>query len=485
MRSSRDAVVIGSGPNGLAAAVTLARAGLDVLVLEAEETTGGGARTLAWDGSGGLRHDLCSAVHPLAAASPFFTAFDLRAHGVELIVPEVSSAHVLDPGHAALVYRDLEKTADGLGADGAEWRRLFAPLIAALPDILQVGLAGRLPSPRIHGALGTGMRLLREGLGHGEASWHGAAAPALLASLAGHTAAATPSVLGSAVAALLGTLAQTGGWPVPRGGSGRITAALEADLRAHGGQVRTGTAVTTMRDLPPARAYLFDTSPDALGEIMFGRPGGLAPGGGAAAKVDFELSGPVPWSVPELAAAGTVHLGGSAADVAVREAAVRRGEAGIGLILASAPAAFDPSRRAGGTEPLWTYAHVAHGSSEDVADLVTAQIEAAAPGFRDLVVRRRSIPAAQMQRHDRNYTGGDITAGVTSIVDIMVGTRHRLRPYATVRPDVFLCSASTPPGPGVHGMCGYRAAQAVLRRRFGIRRTPFSGRQAPALRTRP
>lgn len=503
--STHDVVVVGSGPNGLAAAVTLARAGLGVTVLEAQPSVGGGARTLdlglgPQEGPGGIVHDLCSAVHPLAWASGFFRAFDLPARGVELLTPEVSYGQPLRAAGArgdgtaagpgvALAYRDLDRTVDALGADGPAWRRLVGSLAddgEALADVVLGDRRALDLLARVRAAdLARSLRISRTALSQGTAAWNlpfsGEAAPALLTGVAAHAMVRQPSLAGAGVALLLAALGHgVRGWPVPKGGSRAITDALVTDLLAHGGTIRTGERVASVADLPPARAVLFDTSPRTLVEVLGDRLPSLArreltrfPYGPGVAKVDLVASGPVPWAAPGLAKAGTVHLGGTRADIARADGDVARGRhAEHPVVLVSDPSVTDPSRASGGLRPVWAYVHVPAGSTLDPVPTVVAEIERYAPGFADTVVAARGVPAARLAEHDENYVGGDIGAGAVSLLRVVGRPSLLLAPYATGLDDVYLCSASTPPGPGVHGLAGWYAARRVLRRTFGVRRMP-------------
>ncbi|MFD6447507.1 phytoene desaturase family protein [Promicromonospora sp. NPDC060204] len=494
-----DAVVVGSGPNGLAAAVTLARAGLGVRVLEAQPTIGGGARTLPVpELDDDLLFDLCSAVHPMAWASPFFRAFDLPAHGVELVAPEVAYAQPLAGDRAGIAWRDLARTADGLGVDGDAWRDLIGPLAESWRQVTALALGdkrtvrGMLEGVRDHGAhasetwglaslvrpgLRFGAALLEQGGPRWERRFLTEEAKALLTGVAAHAITPLPSYAGAGTALLLAALAHAdGGWAVPVGGSQAITDALVRDLRAHGGTVETGRPVDAWHDLPPARAVFFDTTPTTVLQVLGERI--RAPRraalrrfryGNAAAKVDFVLSGPVPWAAPDVGRASTVHVGGSRGEMVIAEDAVAHGvHPDHPMVLLSDPGVADPGRVRGARRPLWTYAHVPAGSPHDVTEAVTRQIERFAPGFRDVVVGARCIPADQMQRHNQNYPGGDISAGAASMWQMVARPTLAPDPYQ-VAEGVYLCSASTPPGPGVHGMGGWHAARRALVREFDLR----------------
>jgi len=480
--SVTDVVVIGSGPNGLAAAVVAARAGLSVVVVEAQPTIGGGARTLDMQLAEGVVHDICSAVHPMALASPFLAAFDLAARGVELLVPEVSYAQPLDGGQAGVAFRDLARTVAELGTDGPAWKSLFGPLVEHQGAVVDVALGSHRRIPR---GLGTATRMALRMLEQGSPLWHtrfgGDAAPALLTGVAAHTITQLPSLSSAGTSMLLGTLAHGSGWPIPRGGSQAITDALVADLRAHGGRIDTDTEAVSLSGLPSARAYIFDTTPRTLARVAgarlperYRRALERAPYGNAAAKVDFVLSGPVPWTHPEVARAGTVHVGGSRADMVAAEEAVAAGRhAEHPMLLVSDPGLMDETRiNAAGLRPFWTYAHVPSGSTLDATEAVITQVERFAPGFRDLIVASSAIPAAKLSEHNANYPGGDISGGRITLPRVLLGPVPRWDPYATPVPDVFIASSSTPPGPGVHGMAGFHAAKRVLRSVFGIRDVP-------------
>lgn len=485
--AEHDAVVVGSGPNGLAAAVTLARAGLRVAVLEAEQVPGGGARTMDLSLADGIVHDICSAVHPMGHASPFLQQFDLPSRGVELLTPEASYAQPLDQEPAAIAWHDLERTAGELGADGPTWRRTIGALSQHPEIVTDLALSDKrslpaslrrpegLPIAALFGAL-VGLQ--------GTPAWsiplRTARGRALLSGVAAHAIGALPSLATSGVGTMLAALGHAGGWPIPRGGSGAIVGALLEDLRAHGGEVITGHVVRTFRDVPAARAVLLDTTAGAAADILANRlPPRLERAlrrfrhGNAAAKVDFVLSGPVPWRDAAVGRAGTQHLGGTREQLAAAEAEVVAGRMPQRPVtLVSDPAAADESRIVGGLRPLWAYAHVPAGSTIDPTEAVTAQIERFAPGFRDVVVASRGISASEMSHHNPALVGGDISMGMLSVPRLIARPTASVDPYRLAATGWYLCSAATPPAPGVHGMNGWHAARRVLRREFGIEQPP-------------
>lgn len=468
-----DVTVVGSGPNGLAAAVVCARAGLKVQVLEAQPTLGGGARTLADPEFDGVRHDICSAIHPLAIASPFFAEFDLRARGVELVVPEISYANPLPGRPAAIGYHDIERTCADL-AHGDSWRHLLGPLVARGQDVVEflIGDKRSLP-PDIPAAALLGQRMLEQGTPAWNSTLRGEDARALFTGVAAHTISPLPSMVAAGAGLLLATLAHTSGWPVPVGGSQAIVEALMADLRAHGGELHAGVEVTA----PPPGVVLYDTAPTALLNIYGSRlPERYAAAlrryryGAGVAKVDFVLSEDVPWADKRLAGAPTLHLGGTRTQMAHAERDIARGRhAQWPMVLAAQSFTADPSRiDAQGRRPLWTYAHVPADSTVDQTAAIMAVMERFAPGFSDIVVAVRSIPASRLHLHDANYVGGDIGVGGTTLPRALLGPTPRVNPWSTPVPKAYLCSSATPPGGGVHGLSGYYAARTVLKREFGL-----------------
>lgn len=471
-----DVTVVGSGPNGLAAAVVCARAGLAVRVIEAQPTAGGGARTLPDQEFSGITHDICSAVHPLALASPFMASFDLRARGVELAVPEIAYGNPLPGMPAAIGYVDIERTCAELD-DGASWRRLLGPLASDVSGVVGLLLGDKrsLP-PSLPAALRVAPRLLAQGTPLWR-SLKGEDARALFTGVAAHTISTMPSLVASGAGLMLGTLAHAVGWPIPVGGSQAIVDALIADLRAHGGELVLGQEVTS----PPAGVVLYDTAPTALlriyGDALPAKYAETLRGyrfGPGVAKVDFVLSGEIPWRDSRLAQAPTLHLGGGRTQMALAEAEIKAGRhAQWPMVLAALPHLADPGRiDAAGRRPLWSYAHVPAGSTVDMAEAVTGVFEQFAPGFRDVVVAVRSVPAARLADHNANLVGGDIGVGGNNMLSALTGPALRLNPWSTPIPKAYLCSSATPPGGGVHGMAGFYAARTVLKREFGIKALP-------------
>lgn len=469
-----DAIVVGSGPNGLAAAVTMARAGLSVTVFEAQSTPGGSARS-SDDAATGARHDWGSAVHPMAFASPFFTAFDLQAR-VPFVTPEASYAHPLDGGRVGIAWHDLDRTASALGNDERAWRRLLSPLVERAARVAEFALSPMVPMPR-HPFLAAsyGLRALEQGSFLGNVRFKGDVAPAMLAGVYAHTIGPLPSLPPAAAGLMLATTAHAAGWPIPLGGSQNIVRALIDDLVAHGGRIETDRTIESFDELPFARAILFDTSAATLARIGGAR---LHPryrraltrlrNGNAASKVDFVLSEPVPWAADRVSSAGTLHIGGSSEELALAEKQVAQGRhAEHPYVLASQPSLFDDTRAPAGRHTLWSYAHVPAGSTLDMTESIIRQIERFAPGFRDTIVSSRATTALDLERGNANLTGGDIAAGAITLRQLLARPVLSRKPWKAGT-GLFLCSAAAVPGPGVHGMGGFHAAKLALREVFGL-----------------
>ncbi|MCI0440722.1 MAG: NAD(P)/FAD-dependent oxidoreductase [Chloroflexi bacterium] len=465
-----DAVVVGSGPNGLAAAVTLARAGRATLVLEARDTIGGGARSAELT-LPGFVHDVCSAIHPLAAGSPFFSSLPLGEHGLEWLYPPASAAHPLDDGGAVVLERSVDATAQSLGRDGNAYTKLMKPFVADWE-----GLAGDILGPlRIpkHPVLLArfGLRAVRSARGLAEGLFQDESARALFTGLAAHSMLPLDRTVSAAFGLVLGITGHAIGWPIPRGGAQSISNALASYFSSLGGEILTGRRVESLDELPPAKAILFDVTPRQLLRIMgerlpsgYRRRLGRYRYGPAAFKMDWALDGPIPWKAPECARAGTVHLGGSLNEIAASEALVWEGKhTERPFVLLAQQSLFDGTRAPAGKHTAWAYCHVPNGSDFSMSERIEAQIERFAPGFRDLILARRVTTPGDMEEYNPNYVGGDINGGVQDIRQLFARPTLRLDPYSTPVKGVYICSSSTPPGGGVHGMCGYFAARSALR----------------------
>jgi phytoene dehydrogenase-like protein len=471
-----DAVVVGAGPNGLAAAIELARAGRSVHVIERSDEVGGGTRTAELT-LPGFYHDVCSAVHPLAVGSPYLSGLALERHGLSLCFPEVEAAHPLDDGSAVLLRRSVADTAAGLGSDGRAYASLIEPLVRAWPALARFLLAplGTLPRDPVLAARFGLAGLLPAGV-LARRRFDGERARALLAGMAAHAIQPLSAPATSAFGLVLLALGHAVGWPVVRGGSHGITLAMRAELEALGGTVETRREVRRLRDLPElagAKAVLFDLTPRQLLEICgpedlsrrYRRALTRYRYGPGVFKLDYALSGPVPWRATESRAAGTVHLGGTFEEIAASESAVARGRhPERPYVLVAQPSVIDPTRAPAGRHTLWAYCHVPNGSGVDMTTAIEAQLERFAPGFTDLVLSRASRGPAQLQADNPNYIGGDINGGAATLIQMFARPMPRPCPYATPNPKLFLCSSATPPGGGVHGMCGYHAARAALKR---------------------
>jgi len=479
-----DAIIVGSGPNGLSAAVTLARAGLKVIVFERNATIGGGSRTSELTLPGFL-HDVCSAVHPMALASGFFQRFGLDKR-IDLRVPEVSYGHPLDDGRAGIAWRDLDRTADGLGVDGPAFKRLMGPLVANADRVAQFTGSQLLQLPRhpVTAAL-FGLRALEQGSAAWNLRFREDAAPAMLSGVAAHSIRPMPSLSTAGAALSLGTYAHAHGWPIPIGGSQSIVNALADDLRAHGGEIVTDTEIFSLDELPSSKAVLLDVSARSMLKLATLPPEYVRRVerfrfGNAVAKVDFALSEPVPWTNLDLREAGTLHVGGTRAEIAAAEADVAAGRHSASpYVLVAQPSIADETRAPAGNHVLWAYTHVPRNSNVDQTEAITAQIERFAPGFRDLILAHSSMTARDMENYNPNYVGGDIASGGASLAQLIKRPVLSPEPWRTPAPGVYLCSSSTPPGPGVHGLPGYYAARSALRHEFGITAAPSLSPSTP------
>lgn len=465
-----DAVIVGAGPNGLAAAIALALRRRSTLTLEAADTPGGGARTAELT-LPGFRHDVCSAAHPLAIGSPFLKTLPLANYGLEWVHAPYPVAHPLDDGSAVLLRRSVYATADGLGADAAAYRRLMMPLVADW-DKIAAGALGPLRLPRNPIAMARfGMRALRSARGLAESAFRGERARALFAGTAAHAILPLEQTGSAAAGLALQTAAHAVGWPMPKRGAQSIADAMTAFLTALGGELATGVSVESADDLPPARATLLDASPRALAAIMsdrlqseYRRKLERFRHGPGVFKLDWALDAPIPWAARECGSAGTLHLGGGLNEIADAEAAVWRGEhPDKPFVLLTQPSLFDATRAPRGKHTAWAYCHVPAHSDTDMTDRIERQVERFAPGFRQRIIARNAMPPRALEAYNPNYVGGDIGGGANDLRQLFARPTLRLNPYATPVKGVYICSASTPPGAGVHGMCGYYAAQACLR----------------------
>ena len=467
-----DAAVVGAGPNGLAAAVVLAERGLRVLVLEGSAAVGGGARTRELT-LPGFRHDVCSAFHPLGAASPLFDRLPMERLGVRWISPEIPVAHPLGGGRAAALRQSLDATCVRLGRDGEAWRRSVRRIVegwsALAPALMKPLLERPFPSPALAAGLLPASAFVKR--------FRSGPARALFAGLAAHAMRPLRSPATAGVGLVLGALAHVGGWPLAEGGSAAVAGALAARLESLGGEVRLGFPVRRPGDLPPARVVLFDTHPAALLEVYGDRLPSSARRriirhrrGAAAYKIDYALDGPIPWTAPECTRAGVVHVGGDYRETA---AALRTVEAGAApdrpFVLVGQQSLFDPTRAPPGKHTAWVYTHVPAGFEGPMKERVESQIERFAPGFRDLVLASRVTAPRDFEAYNPNYREGGISSGPHTIRRMLGRPGSLLNPYRTGIPGVYLCSAAAPPGPGVHGMCGAGAASAVIRDILGPR----------------
>ena len=469
-----DAIVVGSGPNGLAAAITMQQAGLSVLLLEGKSTIGGGLRTAQLTLPGFL-HDICSAVHPLAIGSPFFKTLPLSKYGLQYIQPAISAAHPLDNGRAAVLHHSVEETAAKLGEDAPEYSGLMNhivknwPLIA--PDVLgplhypQHPLAmARFGLPSLTSALGFAKRFKSE------------EAKALLAGIAAHSIQPLSNMATSAAALVLMAAGHLQGWPIPKGGSQAIADALAAHFTALGGKIETGIYVRSLDQLPSANTVLFDVTPKQLLQIAGHKLSSLYKWqleryryGMGVFKVDWALDAQIPFTAPACLKSGTLHLGGTIAEIALGELQTSRGiQAENPFVLLAQQSLFDASRAPLGKHTAWGYCHVPNGSRQDMTDIIEKQVERFAPGFRERILAKHTMNTEQMEEYNPNYIGGDINGGVIDVGQLFTRPVLRRSPYRTSAKGLYICSSSTPPGGGVHGMCGYYSAKRALKDVFGI-----------------
>lgn len=472
MTEAFDAVVVGSGPNGLAAAVELARNGAAVRVLEGAPTIGGGTRTAELT-LPGFRHDVCSAAHPMAVDSPYLATLPLHEHGLEWVFPPASLAHPLDGEPAAMLRLDVDETAAGLGRDAGSYRRLLRPLVRGSKHLIEdiLGPPIRVP-PHPVVLAGFGPLALMPATVLGRVAFRQRRARALLAGCAAHGILPLERPATGAFGLLFLITGHLHPWPVARGGSDAIARALASYLAALGGSVQTDAPVRTLGDLPPARVYLFDTGPRALASIA----GSVLPQrylahlrrfqyGPGIFKIDWALDGPIPWRDPQCLEASTVHIGGTLDEIAAGEDAIWRGaHPEHPFVLLVQPSQFDRTRAPSGAQTGWAYTHVPSGSTLDRTEVIERQVERFAPGFRDRILARHVMNTADLERNNPNDVGGAIAGGSANLVQLVARPAPRLDPYSTPHPQIYICSAATPPGGGVHGMCGYYAARSALRR---------------------
>jgi len=466
-----DAVVVGSGPNGLAAAVALAQTGAKVLVLEGADAIGGGTRTAELT-LPGFRHDVCSGCHPMGILSPFFRTLQLEKHGLKWVQSRVSVAHPLDGQPAVLLRRSLDETARGLEGDARAYASLMEPLLRD-PHGMLADMLGplRIPSHPLR-MLRFGLNAIRSATGLARGKFGGERARALFGGCAAHSVMPLDHALTAAVGLVFCLTGHVEDWPVAEGGSASIARALASLLVSLGGRVETGRWVKTLADLPAARVYLFDTSPAQLATIAESvLPAGYVRRlrkyryGPAVFKIDWALDGPIPWSDAVVAEAATVHLGGTLDELAASESAMWRGEhADKPFVLVVQQSQLDATRAPDGKHTGYAYCHVPAGSTVDMTAAIERQVERFAPGFRDRVLGRHVMNAVDLERYNPALVGGAITGGVMDLAQLFARPVARWNPYATPNPRVFLCSSATPPGGGVHGMCGYFAARSAVKR---------------------
>ncbi|WP_382307724.1 phytoene desaturase family protein [Herbiconiux sp. UC225_62] len=474
-----DVAIVGSGPNGLAAAVVMARAGLSVEIFEKNTTIGGGARTLELT-LPGFKHDVGAAIHPMGLGSPFFRAFELTKR-VEFAIPEVSYVHPLDGSAAAVAFKDLGRTASELGRDGVAWRNLFSPLVEHIDGLTDFALSQLLRFPRDPmTAVRFGLRVLEQGSPAWNLRFRSPAASALLSGVSAHSIGRMPTLAVAGAGLVLAAHAHARGWPVAVGGSQAIVDAMAADVVDHGGLIHTAVEIEDVRQLTRSAVAMFDVSARSLAHIAsavlpdrYARDLLRFKYGNGVAKVDFALASPVPWSNAHAHETATLHLGGTRRQIAHSESEVARGIVPSNpYVLVAQPSLFDRSRAPHGQHTLWAYMHVPAGSNFDPVEAITNQIERSAPGFRDVILAAEGMTAQDIQSFDPNFVGGDISSGALTIGQMLKRPVLSPVPWRTPAKGVYLASSSTPPGTGVHGLSGYYAARSALRREFGIGAVP-------------
>ena len=466
-----DAVIIGSGPNGLSAAIRLAQKGLSVKVFEAAETIGGGTRTKELTLSG-YHHDICSAIHPMAVGSPFFKSLPLQDYGLEWIHPQYPLAHPLDNEPPAILDRSLAKTASGLGDDSNAYRNLFEPFVNRWDNLAPELLSPINSMPSNPFLLSKfGLKALQSAERLANNHFKTERAKALFAGLAAHSILPLNQVSTSAIGLVLGTIGHKVGWPLPKGGSHQITKALAQYFISIGGEIETNAEIKTLRELPQSKIILFGTTPKQIlsiggGEIpkAYARKLRSFKYGAGVFKIDIALDGPIPWKDTQCGAAGTVHLGGSLREIALSEQQIGNGHhPDKPYVLLTQQSMFDDSRTPDGKHTVWAYCHVPNGSTRDMTEPILRQIERFAPGFRDLMLDYHTMNTRAMESYNANYIGGDINGGRQDITQLFTRPVGLLNPYHIAGTSMFICSSSTPPGGGVHGMCGYHAAESALK----------------------
>jgi phytoene dehydrogenase-like protein len=467
-----DAIVVGSGPNGLAAAITLAHAGQSVVLFEAKETIGGGSRSMEMTLPGFI-HDVCSAIHPLALDSSFFHSLPLEQFGLEMIQPLAPLAHPLDNGRAVMLERSIEATAAGLGNDAKAYHKLMTPLVTNWDKIKASVREPLRPQIALHpfARANFGLKAIRSARGLAESLFQQEQAPAIFAGMCAHSIMSLEKTPSAGAGLLLGILGHAVGWPIPRGGSHMIVDALAAYFLSLGGEIISGVEIKSIDALPPASVILCDITPRQLLRIAgdylpnsYQRQLGRYRYGPGVFKIDYALDGPIPWKAEACLKAGTVHIGGTMPEIVASERAVTQGEhPEKPFVLVAQQSLFDPTRAPKGKHTAWVYCHVPNGSTFDMTERIESQIERFAPGFRDCILAKSTMTSLEFEHYNANYIGGDINGGIQDLWQFFTRPTIRLVPYTTPAKNIFICSSSTPPGGGVHGLCGYFAAQAALR----------------------